>query len=112
MKNDSNGTTPMLCVDVWDGYSRDGAKTLLQDAKAGVDAVGASWQGSREETGQERISRPYRPSHGLRQQEAEGEREFDVRCPFASCPSFRLKNTFFSLVLKVALYPEALYLAP
>lgn len=72
---------------VWrclDAISRDGAKTFLQDAKAGVDAVGASWQGSREETGQQRFGGPIRTSQGLRQKENDGEREFDVSCPVAS----------------------------
>lgn len=75
--------TDIVC-GVWDGISRDGAKTLMQDAKAGVDAVGASWQGSREDTGQQRFGRPVRPSQGLPQTETGGEREFDVS-PFASC---------------------------
>ncbi|CAM9356151.1 unnamed protein product [Ectocarpus fasciculatus] len=56
--------------------ARDGAKTLLQDAKAGVDAVGASWQSSRDENGQQRVAG--RPSRGSRQEQAEGEREFEV----------------------------------
>ncbi|CAB1112131.1 unnamed protein product [Ectocarpus sp. CCAP 1310/34] len=55
--------------------ARDGAKTLLQDAKAGVDAVGASWQSSRDENGQQRVAG--RPPRGSRQ-EVEGEREFEV----------------------------------
>ncbi|CAM9509281.1 unnamed protein product [Pylaiella littoralis] len=58
--------------------ARNGARTLLQDAKAGVDAVGANWQSSREETGQQRFNRTDRPSRGLRHKENEGEGEFDV----------------------------------
>lgn len=69
---------------VWDAICRDGAKTLLQDAKAGVDAVGASWQGSREDTGQQRFSPPVRPSQGLPQNRTAGEREFDVSFLLAS----------------------------
>lgn len=77
-----------LCDGVWDEIPRDGAKTLLEDAKAGVGAVGASWQGSREETGQQRFGRPVRPSQGFQQKETENEREFDVSCPLTSCASF------------------------
>lgn len=67
---------------------RNGAKTLIQDAKAGVDAVGASWQNSREEAEQQRFNRTDRLSRGLRQKDIEGKGEFDVRCSFVEFAVF------------------------
>ncbi|CAM9112784.1 unnamed protein product [Scytosiphon promiscuus] len=57
--------------------ARDGARTLLKDAKAGVDAVGASWQGSRDE------SKPYQYAsapRGLRQEDAKDGGEYELLC--------------------------------
>lgn len=65
--------------------SRDGAKTLLRDAQAGVGAVGASvgWQNAHEKNG-DRFERNGTESRGLRQEETGGDREFEVIYCFIS----------------------------
>lgn len=53
---------------------RDGAKTFLRDARAGVDAVGNSWQKSRRENGRDH------QRNGAGKSGREREVEFEVKC--------------------------------
>lgn len=64
-----------MCVLARYSAVRDGARTLLKDAKAGVDAVGASWQSSREESGSHKFASAPR---GWRQEDADDHGEFEV----------------------------------
>lgn len=63
--------------------SRDGAKILIKDAKAGVGAVGASvgWNNTQEENGQVSLERGRQPQR-LQQEDTDGAREFEVRGRF------------------------------
>lgn len=71
---------------------RDGAKTLLRDAKAGVDAVGASWQNANEKNGRKSerngsslgAKRSQEP-RGLRKQKSVDEPEFEVMYVSVAC---------------------------
>eukprot|EP00904_Undaria_pinnatifida_P008715 jgi/Undpi1/4974/HiC_scaffold_19.g08326.m1 len=61
--------------------ARDGAKTLLQDAKAGVGAVGASvgWNNARGENGQQSHERERgRQPRRKQQEDMDGARDFEV----------------------------------
>lgn len=67
---------------------RDGAKTFLRDAKAGVDAVGNSWQKSRRENGRDHerngasppLTRRVYEGAGKSGRDDEREVEFEVKC--------------------------------
>lgn len=63
----------IICFD--STISRNGAKTLLRDAKAGVDAVGQGWQNKRDDDGQT-FERKWTESRGLVQPES--DREYEV----------------------------------
>ena len=62
------------------GGLRDGAKTLLRDAKAGVGAVGSNWQKGRRENGRNGQGLERSGSSRLTRKKGEFDpEEFEVR---------------------------------